>query len=200
MPHGRALVRRALGARRPIALERRPRASPTTHAALPSIRRALARDRARFRAHSRPAGAEVNGRRRDAAAGGQSPEGLTSMKPIKDLTNMIRTPIQAVFVVGICYLINQFTSPTQMWWHWVALGMGIATAVALAKGLRTLAVLGLAWWVGLKLYRRFGPQMRAAFDAWVNRTQPGFADVLRAWREPHGVVDGAVGGVPPVRH
>lgn len=120
------------------------------------------------------------------------------MRPIKDLTRMVTMPFKAVFVVGLCYVINQMTNPGHAWWHWVALGMGIATLVAFGKGLRTLLVLGLAWWVGKKLYDRYGPQARAAFDAWVQREQPGWADVVRAWQHGGPVVAEAQGG--PLRH
>lgn len=103
------------------------------------------------------------------------------MRPIKDLTQMVTMPFKAVFVVGLCYVINTMTSPAQAWWHWVALGMGIATVLALARGLRTLLLLALVWWVGRRLYERYGAQTRAAFDAWVNKAQPGWADVMQAW-------------------
>jgi hypothetical protein len=120
-----------------------------------------------------------------------------AMRPIRDLTQMVTMPFKAAFVVGLCFVINQMTSPGHAWWHWVALGMGIATLVALGRGLRTLLVLALAAWVGKKLLQRYGPSVRAAFDAWVAREQPGWADVVRAWQEP-GRVPGAV--VEPVRH
>ena len=125
------------------------------------------------------------------------------MRPIRDLTRMVTTPIKAVFVVGLCYVINVMTSPEHMWVKWVALGMSIATLVALARGLRTLLVLGLAWFVGKKLYERYGPKMRAAFDAWVAREQPAWGEMVRAWHDPR-TVPGAdlapAGGGSPVRH
>lgn len=120
------------------------------------------------------------------------------MRPIKDLTRMVTMPFKAVFVVGLCYVINQMTSPGHAWWHWVALGMGIATLLALGRGLRTLLVLALAWWVGKTLYERYGAQVKSAFDAWVAREQPGWADVVRAWQQGGPVVAPAQGG--PLRH
>ena len=86
------------------------------------------------------------------------------MRPIKDLTDAVTMPFRAVFVVGICWFINWMTSPHYWWVWWVALGMGIATLVAWAKGLRTAAVLLLAFFVGRWIYRRYGEQARAAFD------------------------------------
>lgn len=120
------------------------------------------------------------------------------MRPIKDLGQMVTMPFKAIFVTGLCYVINQMTSPVYPWWHWVALGMGIATVVALAKGLRTLLVLALAWWVGKKLYERYGAQVKASFDAWVDKEQPGWAAVMRAWQQGGPVATEAEGG--PVRH
>lgn len=118
------------------------------------------------------------------------------MRPIKDLTRMVTMPFTAVFVVGLCYVINQMTSPANPWWHWVALGMGIATVLALGKGLRTLLVLALAWWVGRQLYRRYGAQAKAGFDAWVRTQHPAWGDVVQAWQR--GGPDLAAGD-PPTR-
>jgi hypothetical protein len=116
------------------------------------------------------------------------------MRPLRDLTQMVTMPFQAAFVVGLCWLINTMTSPAHTWWHWVALGMGIATLLALGRGLRTLLVLGLAWVVGRAVLRRYGPAARAAFDTWMARENPRWADVVRAWNDP------AVAGAGPVRH
>jgi hypothetical protein len=116
------------------------------------------------------------------------------MRPIRDVTEMFAMPFRAAFVVGICYVINTFTSPAYSWWLWVALGMGIATLAALGRGLRTLLLLGLAWYVGKKLYERYGPKVRAAFDAWVAREKPGVAEVVRAWNDP------GITSVTPLRH
>ena len=120
------------------------------------------------------------------------------MRPIRDLTRMVTMPFTAVFVVGLCYVINTMTSPGNAWWRWVALGMGIATAVALARGLRTLLLLALIWWVGKKLYARYGAAARASFDAWVRREQPGWAEVIRAWHEGGPAASGVDG--TPLRH
>ena len=112
------------------------------------------------------------------------------MKPIRDLTEMITMPVKALFVVGLCAVINAMTFSGTWWVKWVALGMGIATVVALARGLRTLLVLALVWWVGRALYRRYGASVKAAFDTWVQREQPAWQDVARAWQQ----------GGAPLRH
>ena len=64
------------------------------------------------------------------------------MNPIRDLIRAVTRPLKALFVVGLCAVINAMTSPGHGWFQWVALGMGIATIVALAKGLRTALALG----------------------------------------------------------
>ncbi len=111
------------------------------------------------------------------------------MRPIRDLVRMVTMPFTALFVVGLCWLINTMTSPHRMWWQWVALGMGIATVVALARGLRTLAVLVLAWWVGRSLLRRYGPQAQALFEQGLAGREPDWREIARAWRFPSGLSD-----------
>ncbi len=101
------------------------------------------------------------------------------MKPIRDLSRAVTMPFTALFVVGLCAVINAMTSPGQWWFQWVALGMGIATIVALAKGLRVALALGLVAFVGWWLYRRYGAAARDTFAAWAAQSQPRAADVLR---------------------
>ncbi len=116
------------------------------------------------------------------------------MRPIKDLTDAVTMPFRALFVVGICWFINAMTSPGHWWVWWVALGMGIATLVAWAKGRRTAAVLLLAFFVGRWIYRRYGAQARAAFDQWVKTSQPKAAEVIQAFvsADPRFQGDGTV--------
>ncbi len=101
------------------------------------------------------------------------------MRPIRDLTRAVTMPFKALFIVGLCALINAMTSPGHWWFQWVALGMGIATVIALAKGLRTALVLGLLAVVGWWLLRRYGAAARDSFGQWASSTQPRAADVLR---------------------
>jgi hypothetical protein len=107
------------------------------------------------------------------------------MNPIRDLSRAITMPLKALFVVGLCAVINAMTSPGHWWFQWVALGMGIATVVALAKGLRTFLVLGLLAGAGWIVYRRHGAAARETFNAWASQHQPAAADVLRrVMRQP----------------
>jgi hypothetical protein len=101
------------------------------------------------------------------------------MNSIRDLTRAVTMPFKALFVFGLCAVINLMISPGHWWFQWVALGMGIATAVALAKGLRSALALGSVVAVGWWLYRRYGAGARDAFTPWASSTQPKAADVLR---------------------
>ena len=118
------------------------------------------------------------------------------MNPVKDVWNLVAMPMKAVFVVGLCGLINWMTYAGTWWVKWVALGMGIATVVAVARGLRSLLLLALIAWAGRAIYRRYGQAVRERFDAWVARTNP-------QWAQWHDVVDAVRTGAPavqPVRH
>lgn len=105
-------------------------------------------------------------------------------RPVRDLTNAVLMPFKAIFVVGLCAAINWMTFSGVWWVKWVALGMGIATAVALARGLRTLLLLALVAWVSWKVYQRWGAAARSRFDDWVARTQPEAAQVLSVLHSP----------------
>ena len=96
---------------------------------------------------------------------------------------------------------GRFTPHSGVWWvKWVALGMGIATLVALARGARTLLVLALAGWVGVKIYQRYGAAARSQFDAWVARTNPGAAQMLQAWSASPAATGGFDGNAPSRPH
>lgn len=103
-------------------------------------------------------------------------------RPVRDLTRAITLPFKALFVVGLCFAINAMTSPGHWWVKWVAFGMGIAVLVAWARALRTLLAIGLVAAVGLWVHRRYGDQARAQFDDWVQRTEPGRAQLLSVLR------------------
>ncbi len=116
------------------------------------------------------------------------------MNPVKDVLQAVTMPIKAIFVVGICWVVNAMTFSGKWWVWWVALGMGIATVIALGRGLRTLLLGLFLWWAGRALYRRYGQVVRERFDAWVQRTNPNwgqFGDVVRAM-QPGGPVVGDV--------
>ena len=121
-------------------------------------------------------------------------------RPVKDLSNAVLMPFKAVFVVGLCWAINAMTFSGVWWVKWVALGMGIATLVALARGVRTLLVLTLAGWVGVKIYKRYGPAARAQFDAWVHSTHPGAAQMLQAWTAAPSAPEGFDAAAPGRPH
>lgn len=102
--------------------------------------------------------------------------------PISNITRAIVLPFKALFVVGLCALINTMTSPGHWWFQWVALGMGIAVLVAFARAAKSLLVLALLYFGGRWLYRRYGAQAKAQFDDWAQRTQPQAAQVVQALR------------------
>ena len=88
--------------------------------------------------------------------------------PIQTLWDAFAQPFRALFVVGLCYVINRMTSPETHWWHWVALGMSIAVLVAWARAFKTIVLLAVIFYVGRWIYRRYGDAAKARFDAWVN--------------------------------
>ena len=110
------------------------------------------------------------------------------MNPVKDLYRMFTTPLKAVFVVGLCALINSMTYAGTWWVKWVALGMGIATVVALARGLRTLLVLAALWWAGRVIVDRYGAAARERFDAWVASRDPQWSGTRHAMAEVMGLL------------
>lgn len=103
-------------------------------------------------------------------------------RPVRNLTQAVVMPVKALFVVGVCALINAMTNPGQWWFQWVMLGMGIAVLVAWARAIKTLAVLGLVYFGGRWLYRHFGDDARQRFDDWAARAQPQAGQVLQALR------------------
>ena len=126
----------------------------------------------------------------------------TLTRPVRHLTDAVFMPFKAVFVVGLCGAINAMTFHGVWWVKWVALGMGIATVVALARGLKALLLLGLVAWVGTKIYRRYGAAARQQFDDWVAKTQPEASRVLAVLRAPPpaAAAAGYVDDAAPLRH
>ncbi len=113
-------------------------------------------------------------------------------RPVKHLTDAIVMPFKAVFVVGLCWVINAMTFHGVWWVKWVALGMGIAVVVAFARAAKTLLLLALVAWAGVKIYQRYGQAARERFDDWVAKTQPDAAGVLAVLRAPRPVVSPVV--------
>ncbi len=125
----------------------------------------------------------------------------TVTRPFSQLTDAVFMPFKAVFVVGLCGAINAMTFHGVWWVKWVALGMGIATVVALARGFKALLVLGVVGWIGMKVYRRWGPEAKQRFDDWVAKTHPE-AGILQAWVPRSTAAAGSDAGVTgqPLRH
>jgi hypothetical protein len=57
-------------------------------------------------------------------------------------------------------------SPGNWWVKWVAFGMGIGVIVAWARALKLLFVVGVLAAVGYFIYKRYGAQAKAKYDAW----------------------------------
>lgn len=121
-------------------------------------------------------------------------------RPVKTLTDAVVMPFKAVFVVGLCGVINAMTYSGTWWVKWVALGMGIATVVALARGLKALLLLGLVAWVGAKIYKRYGAAARQQFDDWVAKTQSEASRMLAVLRAPQPAATGFADEAAPLRH
>ena len=78
---------------------------------------------------------------------------LNPLEPVAALVKAVTFPFTAIFVVGLCYFINWFTSPGHWWAQWVAFGMGIALLCVWARALRVIVTtIGLAGG-GYLLYR-----------------------------------------------
>ena len=115
-------------------------------------------------------------------------------RPVKHIADAVIMPFKALFVVGLTGLINAVTFHGVWWFKWVALGMGIAVLVSLARAAKTLLLLALVAWVGWKIYQRYGAAARQRFDDWVARTQPQAAQVLQALRAPAAGSPGKASG------
>ncbi len=92
--------------------------------------------------------------------------------PFSTLTRAITAPLNFIFVVGLCGFINWMVSPGQWWVKWVAFGMGIAVIVAWARALKMLFVVAVLAAIGYFIYKRYGAQAKATYDAWRNDGQP----------------------------
>ncbi len=95
-------------------------------------------------------------------------------RPASDVFGLVASIGRFIFVVGLCYAINAMTSPGQWWAHWVAFGMGIALFVAFARALKSVLGALIVGAIGVWLYRRYGQEARAKFEAfWSTRNQGG---------------------------
>ena len=81
---------------------------------------------------------------------------MNPFKPIKHIIEAITFPLQALFVVGICFVVNWMTSPGVWWVQWVAFGMGIALLVKwgrAAKSILTTALFAAAVYAAYRWFR-----------------------------------------------
>jgi hypothetical protein len=115
-------------------------------------------------------------------------------RPVQDLLQALVMPFRALFVIGLTGTINYMTYSGVWWFKWVALGMGIAVLVAWARAAKTLLLLALVAWVGMKIYQRYGVAARQTFDDWVAKTQPQAAQVLQALRQPQAMGSAGAAG------
>ena len=92
--------------------------------------------------------------------------------PISTLTRAITAPLNFIFVVGLCFFINWMVSPGNWWVKWVAFGMGIAVIVAWARALKLLFVVGVFGAIGYFIYKRYGAEAKARYDAWRKDGEP----------------------------
>jgi hypothetical protein len=108
-----------------------------------------------------------------------SPKGIRIMNPLRfvtgpvsTLTRAITAPLNFIFVVGLCLFINWMVSPGHWWVKWVAFGMGIAVIVAWARALKLLLVVGAFAAIGYFIYKRYGAEAKAKYDAWRKEGTP----------------------------
>ena len=87
---------------------------------------------------------------------------MNPLNPLKDLTRAITFPFTLLFVVGLCTVINWFTTPGHLWVQWVAFGMGIALLCIWARALRILVTaVGMAG-IGYLVYRWWNNRRRTS--------------------------------------
>jgi multisubunit Na+/H+ antiporter MnhB subunit len=78
---------------------------------------------------------------------------MNPLKPIKNITAAITYPFTMLYVCGLCFFINWFTSPGVWWVQWVVFGMTIGLISVWARALKTIvAIVGVAA-IGYFLYR-----------------------------------------------
>jgi hypothetical protein len=93
---------------------------------------------------------------------------LNPLEPVAAVIKAVTFPFHAIFVVGLCYFINWFTSPHQWWAQWVLFGMAIATVCVWARALKVIVTtVGLAG-AGYFIYRW-----------WTQRRQRPSGDIVR---------------------
>jgi hypothetical protein len=89
------------------------------------------------------------------------------VNPVRTMREALTLPFTAIFVVGLCFVINWMTAPGFWWVQWVALGMGIAVVCAWARAIRLLIAGGALAVIGAWAYRRWGDAGSATLRRWV---------------------------------
>lgn len=108
--------------------------------------------------------------------------------PISTLTRAMTAPLNFIFVVGLCFFINWMVSPGNWWVKWVAFGMGIAVIVAWARALKLLFVVAVFAAIGYFIYKRYGAEAKAKYDAWRKDGEPKqAADAVQFLLESHSM-------------
>ena len=92
--------------------------------------------------------------------------------PVSTLTRAITAPLNFIFVVGLCLFINWMVSPGHWWVKWVAFGMGINVIVAWARVAKLFLVVGVLAAIGYFIYKRYGAEAKAQYDAWRTEGEP----------------------------
>ena len=93
-------------------------------------------------------------------------------RPFSTLTRAVTAPLNFIFVVGLCFFINWMVSPGNWWVKWVAFGMGIAVIVAWARALKLLLIVAVFAAIGYFIYKRYGAEAKARYDAWRKDGEP----------------------------
>ena len=93
-------------------------------------------------------------------------------QPFSILTRAITAPLNFIFVVGLCLFINWMVSPGNWWVKWVAFGMGITVIIAWARAFKLVLAIVVLAAIGTFIYKRYGEQARAKYDAWRNEGTP----------------------------
>ncbi len=91
---------------------------------------------------------------------------MNPLSPLSNTYDAVASLFRFVFVVGLCYAINAFTSPGQWWAQWVAFGMGIAVFVAWARAIKSVLGALVVGAIGVWVFKRYGADARAKIEAW----------------------------------
>ncbi len=100
---------------------------------------------------------------------------MNPLKPVNHLFEAVTFPFTAIFVVGLCFIINWMTSPGHWWVQWVAFGMGIALLVKWARAVKTLigaAILAALGYLAYRWIQRRQENSGAGVGAGESRREP----------------------------